>query len=100
MRRVAVLFALLLCNPAIVVQALQPPAGANPVPVLSVDNIGLGVVPIRGEWQFHLGDDPHWAASEYDDSNWEHITANNTWGAQTHPSYTGFAWYRRHLDIH
>jgi len=99
MRRVAVLFALLLCNPAIVVQALQPPAGANPVPVLSVDNIGLGVVPIGGEWQFHLGDDPHWAAPEYDDSNWEHITANNTWGAQTHPSYTGFAWYRRHLNI-
>jgi hypothetical protein len=35
----------------------------------------------------------------YDDSNWEHITTDKTWGAQTRPSYTGFAWYRRHLDI-
>ena len=99
MRRVAALFVLSLCNPALVVHALQPPAGANPVPILPVENIGRGAVPINGEWQFHLGDDPHWAAPAYDDSQWEHITADKTWGAQTHPSYTGFAWYRRHLDI-
>jgi len=46
-----------------------------------------------GEWQFHLGDDPRWAAPGYDDSEWERIKADKTWGAQTHPSYTGFAWY-------
>ena len=99
MRRVAVLFVLLLCEPAVVVLALQPISRANPAPVLSVENIGHGAVPIDGEWQFHLGDDLRWAAPAYDDSEWEHITADKTWGGQTHPSYTGFAWYRRHLDI-
>jgi hypothetical protein len=99
MRRVAVLFVLLLCEPAVVVLALPPISRANPAPVLSVENIGHGAVPIDGEWQFHLGDDLRWAAPAYDDSEWEHITADKTWGAQTHPSYTGFAWYRRHLDI-
>ena len=99
MRRVAVLFALSLCNCALVAGAPQPPERANHVPVFAVEHIGRGVVPIDGEWQFHLGDDLRWAAPAYDDSEWEHITADKTWGAQSHPSYTGFAWYRRHLDI-
>ena len=34
-----------------------------------------------------------------DDSAWEQIGAETTWGAQTHPSYAGFAWYRRHIAI-
>src|SRR5580700_6271292 len=100
MSRVAVLFVLLLCEPAVVVLALPPISRANPAPVLSVENIGHGAVPIDGEWQFHPGDDLRWAAPAYDDSEWERIKADKTWGAQTHPSYTGFAWYRRHLDIH
>jgi hypothetical protein len=99
MRRVAVFFVLLLCYPAVVVRALQPNARANRVPILSVENIGRGAVPLDGEWQFHPGDDLRWAAPAYDDSEWERIKADKTWGAQTHPSYTGFAWYRRHLDI-
>jgi hypothetical protein len=41
----------------------------------------------------------HWTNPAYDDSQWEHIKADKTWGEQTHPGYTGFAWYRRHLDI-
>ena len=69
------------------------------MPIRAIENIGRGAVPIDGEWQFHLGDDMRWADPAYDDSEWERITADKTWGAQTHPSYTGFAWYRRHLDI-
>jgi hypothetical protein len=99
MRRVAAFFALCLCNPAGVVAALQPDAKADSASILTIDNIGRGAVPIDGEWQFHLGDDPRWAAPAYDDSAWQRITTNHTWGAQTYPSYTGFAWYRRHLDI-
>jgi hypothetical protein len=99
MRRVAVLFAL-LCNWAVVVGALQPTERANTVPILAIEDIGRGVIPIDGEWQFHLGDDIHWAAPAFDDSQWERITTDRTWGAQSHPSNTGFAWYRRHLDIH
>jgi hypothetical protein len=72
---------------------------AGALPVLDIGDIGRGTVPIDGEWQFHLGDDVRWASPSYDDSQWEHIKADHTWGAQTHPSYSGFAWYRRHLDI-
>ncbi len=99
MVRPGVLFALLLCNCAVVAGALQPRDRAATVPILDVENIGRGAVPIDGEWQFHLGDDMRWTAPAYDDSQWERITADKTWGAQTHPSYTGFAWYRRHLHI-
>jgi Stage II sporulation protein E (SpoIIE) len=66
---------------------------------LTVHNPGSGSVPIDGKWQFHLGDNLSWANPSFDDSNWEQISAGTTWGAQTHPSYTGFAWYRRHITI-
>ena len=66
---------------------------------LVIDGLGKGTAPLDGPWQFHLGDDPAWAAPGYDDSHWEQLTADKSWGAQGHPSYTGFAWYRRTLHI-
>jgi len=76
----------------------QTPA-ATGAPTLVIDGLGKGTAPLDGPWQFHLGDDPAWAAPGYDDSHWEQLTANKTWGAQSHPSYTGFAWYRRTIHI-
>ena len=64
-----------------------------------IRDIGSGVVAVEGDWQFHSGDDLGWADPAYDDSEWERIKADDTWGAQTHPAYTGFAWYRRRLEI-
>jgi hypothetical protein len=69
-----------------------------------VKGLGKGVVEIDGDWQFALGDNPQYAKPEYDDSGWGRIVIsddlpNDTWGAEGHPSYTGFAWYRRHIDI-
>ena len=78
---------------------LSAGAKVRRAPTLAIEDIGRGTVPIDGEWQFHLGDDMGWASPSYDDSQWEHIQAESSWGAQTHPSYSGFAWYRRHLDI-
>jgi hypothetical protein len=72
---------------------------AGPAPELVIRDIGPGLVPLDGEWQFRLGDDTEWANPKYDDSQWEQIKADDTWGSQSHPSYTGFAWYRRHLDL-
>lgn len=74
-------------------------AGGSGAPVLVIDGLGKGTAPLDGPWQFHLGDDPAWAAPGYDDSHWEQLTADKTWGAQSHPSYTGFAWYRRTIRI-
>jgi hypothetical protein len=60
---------------------------------------GSGVVTTTGNWRFHTGDDLHWLAPALDDSAWEQISADEPWGAQGHPGYTGFAWYRRAIDI-
>ncbi len=101
MRRLSILFALLLFVAFPIVGTSQPAVGvdAQSVSALAIEDIGRGTVPIDGEWQFHLGDDMHWASPSYDDSQWEHIQADTSWGAQSHPSYSGFAWYRRHLAI-
>jgi hypothetical protein len=76
----------------------QTPSAKHPEP-LSIQGLGKGAVPLDGLWQFRLGDNPAWGSPEYDDSNWEQLAADKTWGAQTHPSYTGFAWYRRSIQI-
>lgn len=60
---------------------------------------GPGVLVIQGKWQFHVGDDPAWAAPSLDDGGWEQLDADDTWGDQTHPGYTGFAWYRKHIQM-
>lgn len=76
--------------------SLAAPGFASP---LTVQNPGAGSAPLDGKWQFHLGDDLAWSNPALDDSSWEQINADTTWGAQTHPSYAGFAWYRRHITI-
>jgi len=79
--------------------ASQPAAGAQAAAVLTIRDLGSGMIEVDGNWQFHTGDDLGWADPAFDDSAWEHIKADDTWGAQTHPAYAGFAWYRRHLEI-
>ena len=90
----------------VVSAAGQQPARSparNPGPVLDrtmvISGIGKGAAYIDGAWQFHVGDDPRWALPSFDDSAWEAIGADAPWGVQGHPSYAGFAWYRRHVDI-
>lgn len=70
-----------------------------PTPVLAVEGLGQGAIPLDGAWQFHTGDNPAWASPSFDDSGWESIQVNGPWGGQSHPGYTGYAWYRRHLQI-
>lgn len=62
-------------------------------------NPGPGSIAIQGKWQFHLGDQPSWSNPAFDDSTWEQLSADTTWGAQTHPGYTGFAWYRKQIQL-
>jgi hypothetical protein len=66
---------------------------------LKVSNPGTGSIPLQGNWQFHLGDDQAWTDPALDDSGWEQIHVDAPWGSQSHPSYTGFAWYRRRIEI-
>jgi hypothetical protein len=81
---------LLLCLPAATATHAQTLTAAYP---------GKGVFTTTGNWRFHTGDDPRWLAPTFDDSAWEQLSADEPWGAQTHPGYTGFAWYRRQIDI-
>ena len=68
-------------------------------PALTIQGLGQGSVQLDGPWQFHLGDDPQWASPSLDDSAWQTIDTSSSWGSQSDPGYTGFAWYRRHLQI-
>jgi hypothetical protein len=70
---------------------------------------------LDGTWRFHIGDDLHWAASNFDDSDWEtfDMTARpgshdgdvglpdyvGGWMAHGHPGYHGYAWYRRIVRV-
>ena len=63
---------------------------------------------LDGQWRFHIGDDPHWADADADDSGWETMDlsapASSTdgdvglpnyvegWMAHGHPGYHGYAW--------
>jgi serine phosphatase RsbU (regulator of sigma subunit) len=76
-----------------------PPTAHKPAQTLVIGGTGRGFVRIDGAWQFHTGDDPRWAQAGFDDSGWESLVSDTPWGAQGHPSYSGFAWYRRHIDI-
>lgn len=78
-------------------------AATEQAPVVQVRGLGQGLVHLKQPWQFHIGDDQHWAAAELNDASgqdgWESISPERPWGAQGHYAYTGFAWYRLHLDI-
>lgn len=81
-------------------EAFAPKSVAKaPTPVLAVEGLGQGAIPLDGPWQFHTGDDPQWTSPSFDDSGWESIQVDGPWGSQDHPAYTGYAWYRRHVKI-
>jgi len=71
--------------------------------VLAIDGLGKGVTPLAGPWQFHLGDDPSFALPQTADATgvqgWEALSPDATWGAQGHPAYTGYGWYRKHIHL-
>ena len=80
----------------------RPSPSTSSSSTLIVKELGKGAVPLDGLWQFHLGDDPSWAAEAFDDSaknGWEEISADRPWGEQGHESYVGYAWYRRHISV-
>jgi hypothetical protein len=70
---------------------------------------------LDGAWRFHIGDDPHWANADADDSGWETLDLSAPasshdgdvglpnyvagWMAHGHPGYQGYAWYRRTVTV-
>lgn len=74
-------------------------AAASAVSVQQPLQFDGGAATLDGLWQFHLGDNPAWAAPSFNDSSWEQLTADKPWGAQGHFRQTGFAWYRRAITL-
>jgi sigma-B regulation protein RsbU (phosphoserine phosphatase) len=52
------------------------------------------VVSLDGLWRFHPGDDPDWAAPNFDDSAWTLLRSDKPWTTQGYGNLSGFAWYR------
>src|SRR5882757_90822 len=69
--------------------------------------LGESAVDLAGPWKFHVGDDAAWAQPGFNDANWEEIdlTADAStglspgWTARGHAGYSGYAWYRLHIDV-
>ena len=66
---------------------------------MDISDLGKGGIPLEGNWQFHIGDNPTWADPSLDDSKWEQLRADRPWESQGHRGYTGFAWYRRKITV-
>lgn len=88
---VGLTLALLLLLPQLAIRARAETFTAPP--------LGPPSVPITGTWQFHTGDDLAWANPGFDDSGWQPLQADQPWGAQGHPGYRGFAWYRKRINL-
>jgi hypothetical protein len=90
MRKYALLLLLLLP----IVSYCQ--GGTSP---LVLRGLGRVALPVDGEWEFKTGDDLAWASPALDDSGWQRIQVGRSWESQGHRDYTGFAWYRRHIEV-
>jgi phosphoserine phosphatase RsbU/P len=94
--RTAVVFALCF---ALIRAAAEPSSNPRPAFNLQLDGLGKGAATLNGPWQFHTGDNAQWASPSFDDFFWQQLSADKTWGAQGHGSYTGYAWYRMHINV-
>ncbi|HEY1808145.1 MAG TPA: diguanylate cyclase [Acidobacteriaceae bacterium] len=78
--------------------SLSQPTTTATAPIV-IQGLGKGTAPVSGPWRFHTGDNPAWAAPAFDDSSWQHVTADLPWGQQGYDRYTGYAWYRCRLTL-
>lgn len=77
--------------------------------------VGYSTITLNGPWRFHIGDNPRWSSSDFDDSEWETVNLTappgahdsdvgltgyvSGWDARGHTGYWGYAWYRLRLSI-
>jgi len=77
----------------------SPPNSTQSAPAVNPAPAGIhGVINVEGPWRFQLGDDLRWAEPAFDDSSWPVVTLSQPLTSQGFPSYTGYAWYRLHLQ--
>jgi Stage II sporulation protein E (SpoIIE) len=108
MLRVRLLLLLLLPLSVSGAAAVNQPQHNNAAPAESDVQVTLGEssVALAGPWKFHVGDDPAWAQTDFNDSSWEDVdlTPGRTgvapgWTARGHAGYSGYAWYRILVEV-
>jgi hypothetical protein len=108
MFRVRLLLLLLLPLSAYAASGVEKSQKGNAAPPARLIQVKLGeaAVELTGPWKFHVGDDPAWAQTDFDDSNWEDVdlTPGSSglvlgWTAHGHAGYSGYAWYRLRGDV-
>ncbi|MGD0893895.1 MAG: SpoIIE family protein phosphatase [Terracidiphilus sp.] len=57
----------------------------------------LPLTSLDGLWHFQTGDDPAWAAPDFNDSKWPLLRSDQDWAKQGYQGYSGIAWYRFQL---
>lgn len=76
----------------------QSPASTGPIsPVAAAAPAVHAVVQLDGTWRFQIGDDPRWADTNFDDSNWLNVSLSHPITEQGVAPYFGYGWYRLHL---
>jgi len=108
---IPLLLLLLLLPCAVAAPRAHTPKTPATIPSITVKGtIGDAVMVLNGPWKFHPGDDPAFAAPEFDDSNWgsqdltpapgsfDPVTGSSGfvpgWTSHGFPKLIGFAWYR------
>jgi serine phosphatase RsbU (regulator of sigma subunit) len=60
---------------------------------------GERVIYIRDQWRFMAGDNPEWAHTDYDDSDWDFVSTNLTEAELAFRDWEGIGWFRKHLEV-
>src|SRR5688500_7508264 len=58
-----------------------------------------GFTSLYYEWRFHPGDDPAWAAPDFDDSSWRRSNPSLELDEELPPGWQGIGWYRTKIDV-
>lgn len=103
MRLAVLMLSLLLCAFTFSNAQTAPQPASVPLAV----NLGDSSAELGGLWKFHTGDDPAWREPGFDDAAWPTLdlsAADATglvpgWTTTGYPKYSGFAWYRLHVNV-
>jgi len=70
-------------------------------PVLSLQRMRNkgGQIEIFENWRFKKGDNPEWAETDYDDSEWDLANSRSFMENAEQLSWSGIAWFRMHFTV-
>ena len=77
--------------------ALPIAAQTDPEYHLSEDNLKQGIS--IAAWKYHPGDNPDWAAPEFDDTSWEVADSRLLPGQKSRANWRGTGWFRMRLAV-